>query len=91
MNSRAHIIVSGRVQGVFFRDTTQRWASSLDLSGWVRNLMDGRVEAVIEGDRDKIESLILRLKEGPPMARVERVQVDWQDYVGEFTDFRIAW
>ena len=91
MNARAHIFVSGRVQGVFFRDHTRRWASSLDLTGWVRNTMDGRVEVLAEGDKDRIENLISRLKEGPPIAHVENVEVDWEEYRGEFSDFRITW
>ena len=91
MNARAHIFVSGRVQGVFFRDHTRRWASSLDLTGWVRNTMDGRVEVLAEGDKGRIENLISRLKEGPPIAHVENVEVDWEEYRGEFSDFRITW
>ena len=91
MNARAHIFVSGRVQGVFFRDHTQRWAASLKLTGWVRNLPDGRVEAVIEGEKAQIEALIARLKQGPPMANVTEAKVTWEDYQGEFDDFRITW
>jgi len=91
MKARARIVVSGRVQGVFFRDHTQRWASSLDLTGWVRNLRDGRVEALAEGDKEKIEELISRLEEGPPLAHVENVEVSWEDYKGEFGDFRITY
>jgi acylphosphatase len=90
MRERAIIQVSGRVQGVFYRDHTRRWASSLGLTGWVRNLMDGRVEAVVEGERNDIETLISRLKEGPPMARVDNVNVEWQPSREEFTDFRIT-
>ena len=91
MKSRAHIHVSGLVQGVFFRDHTRRWASSLGLTGWVRNMPDGRVEAVAEGEKENIETLIERLKQGPPMANVDRVQTEWEDYSGEFSDFRITW
>ncbi|MBS3818833.1 acylphosphatase [bacterium] len=91
MKARAHIFVSGRVQGVFFRDHTRKWASSLGLAGWVRNASDGRVEVVVEGEKEQIEDLIGRLREGPPMARVENVDVDWENYKGEFTDFRITW
>lgn len=91
MKARAHIFVSGRVQGVFFRDHTQRWASSLDLTGWVRNLSDGRVEAIAEGEREKIENLINRLNEGPPLSIVEKVDVTWEEYKGEFKDFGITW
>ena len=91
MKARAHIFVSGRVQGVFFRDHTQRWASSLNLTGWVRNIRDGRVEALAEGDKEKVEELISRLKEGPPSAQVDKVDVNWEDYKGEFKDFRITY
>jgi acylphosphatase len=91
MEKRAHIFVSGRVQGVFFRDHTQRWASSLGLTGWVRNLYDGRVEAVVEGGQEKIEELITKLKQGPPMADVTNVNISWENFVGEFEGFRITW
>jgi acylphosphatase len=91
MKARARIVVSGMVQGVFFRDNTRRWASSLDLTGWVRNLGDGRVEALAEGDKEKVDELIARLQEGPPLARVENVDVEWEDYKGEFKDFRVTY
>ena len=91
MKARAHIFVSGRVQGVFFRDHTQRWASSLHLTGWVRNIRDGRVETLVEGDKEKIEDLVSKLREGPPLARVENVDIDWEDYKGKFKDFRVAY
>lgn len=88
---RAHVLVSGRVQGVFFRDHTQRWATSLGLTGWVRNLMDGRVEVMVEGAEERIQSLIKKLDEGPPMAYVQDVSVDWLDHQGEFSDFRVTY
>ena len=91
MEARAHIFVSGRVQGVFYRDHTRRWASSSGLSGWVRNLADGRVEVLVEGEKKNIESLIDRLREGPPMSWVEKVATEWEEYTGEFSDFRITW
>ncbi len=91
MKARARIVVSGRVQGVFFRDHTRRWASSLNLTGWVRNLIDGRVEALAEGDKENIEGLVARLQEGPPLARVENVEVEWEEYKGEFKDFRVTY
>jgi len=91
MKIRAHILVFGRVQGVFFRDHTQKWASSLNLTGWVRNLRDGQVEVLAEGDKRKIEELINRLKQGPPLAQVEKVDIDWEDYKGEFNDFRVTY
>jgi acylphosphatase len=83
--------VSGRVQGVFFRDFTRSCAYELGLKGWVRNLMDGRVEVVAEGEKDSIQKLLERLKRGPAFARVEKVDVDWEDYKGEFRDFRILY
>jgi acylphosphatase len=91
MKARARIVVSGRVQGVFFRDHTRRWASSLNLTGWVRNLSDGRVEALAEGDKEDIEKLAARLQEGPPLAHVDNVEVEWEDYKGDFKDFRITY
>jgi len=91
MKARAHILVSGQVQGVFFRDHTQRWASSLELTGWVRNLRDGRVEALVEGDKESIRDLINKLTHGPPLARVEKIDVNWEDYKGEFKYFQITY
>jgi len=91
MKARAHILVSGQVQGVFFRDHTQRWASSLELTGWVRNLRDGRVEALVEGDKESIRDLINKLNQGPPLARVEKIDVNWEDYKGEFKYFQITY
>jgi len=91
MKARARIVVSGRVQGVFFRDHTRTWASSLNLTGWVRNLSDGRVEALAEGDKEDIEKLAARLQEGPPLAHVDNVEVEWEDYKGDFKDFRITY
>ncbi len=91
MKERAHILVSGRVQGVFFRDHTRRWAASLGLTGWVRNLWDGRVEVLAEGEKENLEALIARLKQGPPSASVENVAVTWEDFRDEFSDFRITW
>ncbi|MEW5900029.1 MAG: acylphosphatase [Acidobacteriota bacterium] len=91
MKARAHILVSGQVQGVFFRDHARRSAESLGLTGWVKNLWDGRVEAIAEGERDQLEKLIARLKEGPPSAEVESVDVRWEEFRDEFEDFRITW
>lgn len=91
MKARARILISGKVQGVFYRDHTQRWASAMGLSGWVRNLHDGRVETMVEGEKEHIESLVAKLKKGPPLSRVENVYTEWEDYRGEFLDFRITW
>ena len=90
MKARAHVFVRGRVQGVFFRDHARRWAGSLGLTGWVRNLEDGRVEVLAEGERERIEGLIDRLREGPPLAAIEDVELSWEEFSGEFSDFRIS-
>jgi acylphosphatase len=87
--ARAHLFFRGRVQGVFFRAFTHEVANELGLSGWVKNLYDGRVEALFEGDRQKVEEAIQRCSEGPPGARVDDVDVRWEDYRGESRDFII--
>ena len=79
------------MQGVFFRDFTQRSASSLGLTGWVRNTENGAVEIMVEGEKDKIECLLGRIKEGPPLSRVDSVDKDWESFTGEYQDFRITW
>jgi len=89
MKSRIHVFLSGRVQGVFFRDFTRRWAQILGLTGWVRNVFDGRVEVVAEGEEEKLKMLLEKLKEGPPLARVENMEVSWEDYKAEFNDFTV--
>ena len=76
---RAHLFVAGRVQGVAYRAYTQRQARRLGLVGWVRNVSDGRVELVAEGSRADVEALIAWCHEGSPFARVDRVDVAWDD------------
>ena len=71
------------MQGVFFRDETRRRARSLGVAGWVANRPDGAVEAVLEGRRDAVESLVQWCHRGPPGARVEDVQATWEDPRGE--------
>ena len=91
MNVRANIHVDGWVQGVGFRGFARRLAHQLHIRGWVRNLYDGRVEVLAEGDKAAIESLIELLKPGPPSARVESIKVRWGEYTGEFQDFKVGW
>lgn len=86
---RAHVYVSGRVQGVFFRYETKSLADRLGVKGWVRNLPDGRVEAVFEGEEEMVRKMIDFCKRGPPGARVTDVKVEWEDYKGEFNGFSI--
>jgi acylphosphatase len=88
VSSRAHVIVTGRVQGVFFRGQTRDRARSLGLGGWVRNNGDGSVEAVFEGDDDRVESMVEWCRRGPAYAEVENVQVAWEDPRGE-TEFAV--
>lgn len=75
MSVRRRVIVRGRVQGVFFRDSTRRQASSRGVSGWVTNRSDGAVEAVFEGESEAVESLVRFAREGPRGADVEDVEV----------------
>jgi acylphosphatase len=89
MNVRAHVFISGRVQGVFFRSQTAYEAEKNNLNGWIRNLPDSRVEAVFEGEKANVERLIEFCKRGPPGARVTRVDLAWQNYSGEFASFEI--
>ncbi len=90
-NARAHVIVQGMVQGVFFRFQTQEMAKRLDLKGWVKNREDGSVEAVFEGDRRKVAQIIEWCHRGPSGARVTGVHRTWEDYRGEFDDFSIGY
>jgi acylphosphatase len=89
LKARARIFVSGRVQGVFFRSETQDEALRHGLTGWVRNLLDDRVEAVFEGEKENVETLIEFCRRGPPGARVTKVDVTWEDYTGQFKSFTI--
>jgi len=88
---RVHVFVSGRVQGVFFRTETQDEAIRQNVTGWVRNLHDGRVEAVFEGEKENVDRLIEFCRRGPPGARVTRVDVAWEHYTGEFRSFQIRY
>jgi len=86
---RAHIIVSGRVQGVYFRQDTAKQAQKLGILGWVRNLNDGKVEAVLEGAKEDVQKIIDWTKKGPFLARVLNLDIKWQEYKGEFNNFEI--
>lgn len=87
---RAHIFVSGKVQGVFFRQNTKRQAQSRGVSGWVSNLPDGRVEAVFEGEKDAVNAVVDYCRHGPSFAKVEHVDVTVEDFKGEFEGFSIV-
>lgn len=90
-NGRVHLIIKGFVQGVFFRAGTRETAVRLDLTGWVRNLPDGNVEAVFEGPVENLEQAVQWCRQGPKGARVVDVDEEWQDYTGEFKDFSIRY
>ncbi len=88
--TRAHVYVSGKVQGVFFRQNTKRQAQSRGVKGWVRNLPDERVEAVFEGEEEAVNALVDFCRKGPNGASVTDVAVDWETFKGEFEGFKIA-
>jgi acylphosphatase len=87
---RAHIFVSGRVQGVSFRYAALRQAGHVGVTGWVRNLTDGRVEIVCEGEARGMRQMVDWCHEGPPGALIEEVEVAWEHPTGEFSTFEIA-
>jgi acylphosphatase len=89
MKARAHAYASGRVQGVFFRNTVADLAESLDVVGWVRNLSDGRVEVLLEGEKADVEKIIEFCRRGPPGAYVSDLEINWEHWRGEFSDFSI--
>ncbi|MGE5237363.1 MAG: acylphosphatase [Chloroflexota bacterium] len=91
MKARAHLLIDGRVQGVFFRAFTRDVARSLGLDGWVRNLHDGRVEAIFEGDKALIEKAIQQCYQGPPYARVSDVDITWEDRLEGLTGFSVRY
>jgi acylphosphatase len=83
-------VVCGRVQGVSYRYFVQRRAEAIGLTGYTKNLRDGSVEVVAEGEREQLEQLIVRLKVGPRDARVDQVDVNWSDYSGKYDGFDIV-
>lgn len=89
MKRRVHVLIRGRVQGVFFRDATSEEAARHQVTGWVRNLLDGRVEAVFEGDAEDVEALIAFCHCGPQAAKVTGVEVVEETYSGDFTRFSV--
>jgi acylphosphatase len=91
VKARAHVLVSGRVQGVFFRSQTKHKADYHDVKGCVCNLPDGRVEAVFEGEKDAVQKLIEFCKHGPSGARVTDLDLTWETYIGEFDRFKIKY
>ena len=90
MQVRVHVFVTGKVQGVYFRQNTQITAREHGVTGWVRNLPDGRVEAVIEGDEKTVKAVVDWCRHGPSAARVDVIEVKNERYTGEFSSFEIT-
>ncbi len=88
---RVHIIVSGRVQGVFFRVFTRERAEALGITGFVRNRGDGKVEIVAEGSPAKIKAFIHEVGKGPPLSVVDKINVKYEKFTGEYPDFKIVY
>jgi len=88
---RVHLFISGRVQGVFYRSTMRQKAKTFEVKGFCKNISDGRVEAVIEGEEEKVNKLIVWAKKGPFFAKVDRVEIKEENYIGEFKDFKIIY
>ena len=86
---RVQLKIHGRVQGVFYRQSTVETANRLGLSGWARNCLDGTVEVVFEGEKPAVDQAVEWCRQGPPAARVAEVSVEWQDFAGEFDRFGI--
>ena len=91
MKLRAHIFIEGLVQGVFFRSEIQNQAKKHQVTGWVRNLSDGRVEAVFEGEEKDVKELVEFCKHGPIGAKVENVIAVWTSFTDEFGNFELKW
>jgi acylphosphatase len=89
LKARAHAWIEGEVQGVGFRASAWNVARRLEVTGWVRNVVDGRVETVVEGEKDKVERMVEWYNRGPPGAYVTNIEVEWLPYKGEFTSFEI--
>ncbi len=87
--ARVHLVVSGRVQGVFYRRFAQAEARELGLTGWAQNIGYGRVEIVCEGEKEKVEQFVEWCKQGPPLAKIENVEVEYGEYQGKCNDFEI--
>ena len=89
MTTRVHTIITGKVQGVCFRITTKQEAEKHGVTGWVRNRIDGSVEAVFEGEKNKVNSVLKWCRDGPPMARVNKVATRSEEHKNEFHNFQV--
>jgi len=91
MKTNVHVIISGMVQGVWFRASTKQTAEQLGLTGWVRNTADGNVEAIFEGEEDIVKEMIEWCHQGPPSAQVEHVEVKNQEPTNGFDSFSVRY
>ena len=90
-SKRIRIFVTGKVQGVYFRQTLKVMAKKNDIFGWVKNLKDGRVESILEGNEEKVNRLVEWAHGGPASARVEYVEVQNEKFIGEFSKFDVLY
>ena len=88
---QAQLIISGKVQGVFYRASCQEVAQRLGLAGWARNLSTGQVEVLAQGEKEKIEKLIEWCKKGPPGAKIAKIDTNWQNIKESLSDFEIRY
>ncbi len=86
---RIHLVVRGRVQGVYFRASAKREARQLGLTGWVKNRNDNAVELLAEGEEDQVKDFLAWAQHGPSTARVDKVETRWRSYTGEYSNFQI--
>jgi acylphosphatase len=87
---RAHLIISGKVQGVYFRKHTHDVSIQNYVNGWVKNLPNGNVECILEGLKSNVDKVIRWCHHGPPNSRVDKVQIKYESFTGSFTDFKIT-
>ncbi len=91
MEVRAHVFFKGRVQGVFFRANAKKRADEIGVYGWIRNLQNGTVEGVFEGERANIEALIEWCRKHQPYAEVDEVEIEWKECMNEFDTFKVRY
>ena len=91
MTARVHVIITGKVQGVCFRIATKQEADKYGVTGWVRNRIDGSVEAVFEGKKDKVGPVLKWCGDGPLTARVKKVETIWEEHKNEFQTFQVLY
>ncbi len=89
--ARVHIFVSGKVQGAWYREGTKKEANKLKVFGWIKNLEDGRVEALLEGEKESLEKMLVWAKRGSFWSKVENIEISWEEHKKDFQDFKIVY